>query len=233
MAQLVYSAIASLDGYVADADGSFDWAAPDVEVHAYVNELERPIGTYLYGSRMYTTMAYWETADDPAPVSREYAEIWRAADKIVYSPQPAGGQHGPHPPGTRVHPRRRGRAQTVFQRRHLDRRREPRRPGPLGRPGRRDPPLPRPGRRRRRHTSPPRRTHRRLGTRGRTTLPHRLRPPALQANELAPRTCQLLSAIQSCTAEHFCHQVQHLFRKQPLHVRPAGQVLSRQTPVSC
>ena len=85
MAQLVYSAIASLDGYIADADGSFAWAAPDEEVHAYVNDLERPIGTYLYGSRMYATMSYWETADDPAPVSRDYAEIWRASDKIVYS----------------------------------------------------------------------------------------------------------------------------------------------------
>jgi len=85
MAQLVYSAIASLDGYIADAGGSFAWAAPDEEVHAYVNNLERPIGTYLYGGRMYATMSYWETVDDPAPISREYAEIWRAADKVVYS----------------------------------------------------------------------------------------------------------------------------------------------------
>jgi dihydrofolate reductase len=85
MAHLVYAAIASLDGYTSDTDGSFRWAAPDEEVHAYVNDLERPIGTYLYGSRMYATMSYWETADDPAPVSRDYAEIWRATDKIVYS----------------------------------------------------------------------------------------------------------------------------------------------------
>ena len=62
MARLIYSAIASLDGYVADATASFDWAAPDEEVHAFVNELERPIGTYLYGRRMYETMAFWETA---------------------------------------------------------------------------------------------------------------------------------------------------------------------------
>jgi dihydrofolate reductase len=88
MAKLIYSAIASLDGYIADADGSFDWAAPDAEVHAFVNDLERPIGTYLYGRRMYETMVAWETMptdDRQPPVSRDYAQIWRAADKIVYS----------------------------------------------------------------------------------------------------------------------------------------------------
>jgi dihydrofolate reductase len=88
MAKLTYSAIASLDGYVEDANGTFDWAAPDDEVHAFVNELERPVGTYLYGRRMYETMIYWETVgtgpDQPAP-NREFAEIWQAADKIVYS----------------------------------------------------------------------------------------------------------------------------------------------------
>jgi dihydrofolate reductase len=88
VARLIYSAITSLDGYIADADGNFDWAAPDVEVHAFVNDLERPIGTYLYGRRMYETMVAWETMptdDDQPPVSRDYAQIWRAADKIVYS----------------------------------------------------------------------------------------------------------------------------------------------------
>lgn len=88
MANLIYSAIASLDGYVEDEEGKFDWAAPDDEVHAFVNELERPIGTYLYGRRMYETMVFWETvntgADQPA-VTRDFAKIWRAADKIVYS----------------------------------------------------------------------------------------------------------------------------------------------------
>src|SRR5919206_1517237 len=85
MAKLFYSAIASLDGYVEDASGRFDWAAPDEEVHAFVNDLERPIGTHLYGRRMYETLAVWETIDDPHPVMRDYAQIWRAADKIVYS----------------------------------------------------------------------------------------------------------------------------------------------------
>jgi dihydrofolate reductase len=87
MAKLVYSAIASLDGYVADADGNFDWAAPGEEVHAFVNDLERPIGTYLYGRRMYEVMAVWQTlsVDDEPPVMRDFAELWRAADKIVYS----------------------------------------------------------------------------------------------------------------------------------------------------
>jgi dihydrofolate reductase len=88
MAKLIYAAIASLDGYVEDEKGVFDWAAPDEEVHAAVNELERPIGTYLYGRRMYETMAYWETAgrapDDPEVV-RDYGELWRATDKVVYS----------------------------------------------------------------------------------------------------------------------------------------------------
>jgi dihydrofolate reductase len=88
VARLIYSAIASLDGYVADEDGNFDWAAPDEEVHAFVNELERPIGTYLYGRRMYEVMTYWETAGSAADehaVARDFAEIWRAADKVVYS----------------------------------------------------------------------------------------------------------------------------------------------------
>src|SRR5436190_38855 len=78
----------SLDGYVADEGGNFDWAAPDEEVHSFVNDLERPICTYLYGRRMYDVMVYWETAHtvaDQPPVIREFAEIWQAADKVVYS----------------------------------------------------------------------------------------------------------------------------------------------------
>ena len=85
MARLIYSAITSLDGYVEDADGNFDWAAPDEELHAFVNELERPTGTYLYGRKMYETMSYWETAASDSPAARDFAEIWRAAEKIVYS----------------------------------------------------------------------------------------------------------------------------------------------------
>jgi dihydrofolate reductase len=88
MAKLIYSAIASADGYVEDADGSFDWAAPDEELLRFVNELERPAGTYLYGRRMYETMLYWETAHtmpgQPASI-REFTGIWQAADKIVFS----------------------------------------------------------------------------------------------------------------------------------------------------
>jgi dihydrofolate reductase len=88
MAKLIYSAITSLDGYIADEDGNFDWAAPDEEVHSFVNDLERPVGTYLYGRRMYEVMVYWESAHtlaDQPPVEKDYAEIWQAADKIVYS----------------------------------------------------------------------------------------------------------------------------------------------------
>ena len=70
MAKLIYSAIASLDGYVADEDGNFDWAEPDEEVHRFVNDLERPVGTYLYGRRMYEMMVDWETASANRPASR-------------------------------------------------------------------------------------------------------------------------------------------------------------------
>jgi len=84
-ARLIYSALASFDGYVEDERGKFDWAAPDEEVHAFVNDLERQVGTHLYGRRMYETMVFWETMDDDHPVMRDYAQIWRAAEKVVYS----------------------------------------------------------------------------------------------------------------------------------------------------
>jgi dihydrofolate reductase len=85
MAKLIYSAITSLDGYVADENGDFRWCAPDEEVHSFVNDLERDIGTYLYGRRMYEVLRVWETMDDDHPAMRDYAQIWRAAEKVVYS----------------------------------------------------------------------------------------------------------------------------------------------------
>ncbi len=87
MAKLIYSTIASLDGYVADEDGNFGWAAPDEELHAFVNDLEGPVGTYLYGRRMYEVMVAWETMETAGqpPSVHDYADIWRAADKVVYS----------------------------------------------------------------------------------------------------------------------------------------------------
>ena len=88
MARLIYSAISSLDGYIEDMDGEFDWAAPDEEVHSFINNLERTAGTYLYGRRMYETLMVWETDPNLAadsPITREFAELWQAANKIVYS----------------------------------------------------------------------------------------------------------------------------------------------------
>ena len=87
MAKLVYAAITSLDGYVNDADGDFGWATPDADVHAFVNDLERRVGTYLYGRRMYETMQYWATAPTEGVSNEEidYTHIWQGADKIVYS----------------------------------------------------------------------------------------------------------------------------------------------------
>jgi dihydrofolate reductase len=87
MGRLQYAVICSLDGYTVDADGKFDWAMPDEEEHAAVNDLERPLGTHLYGRGMYETLAVWQTIGGPdvSAVENDYADIWRAADKIVYS----------------------------------------------------------------------------------------------------------------------------------------------------
>jgi dihydrofolate reductase len=88
MAKLIYATQTSLDGYIADEHGNFDWAAPGSDVHAFINDLERPIGTYLYGRRLYEVMVFWETfgaQPDQPPAVLDYAQLWRAADKIVYS----------------------------------------------------------------------------------------------------------------------------------------------------
>jgi dihydrofolate reductase len=100
---LIYSVICSLDGYTADAEGKFDWAQPDEEVLAAVNDIERRFGTHLYGRRMYEVMRYWETVslDEQSPAERDFAGIWRAADKIVYSTM----LRGPSTARTRVEPR--------------------------------------------------------------------------------------------------------------------------------
>ena len=111
MAKLIYSAITSLDGYVADENGDFDWAKPDEEVHAFVNDLERPIGTHLYGRRMYEVMVAWETMETSPtsrPSSRDYAEIWRAADKVVYSTTLDGVQRAGRGSSATSTPRRSG-----------------------------------------------------------------------------------------------------------------------------
>jgi dihydrofolate reductase len=87
MAKLIYSMLMSLDGYIADEDGNFDWAEPDPEVHAFINELDREVGTYLLGRRMYDVLVYWERIpiEDEPPYIRDFADIWKATDKVVYS----------------------------------------------------------------------------------------------------------------------------------------------------
>jgi dihydrofolate reductase len=100
MAKLIYSTLASLDGYIEDSTGAFQWAAPDEEVFAFINDLDRPLGLYLYGRRRYDIMTYWETGNtDPSQTEpeRDYRQIWQAADKIVYS------RTLPTPTTTRTH----------------------------------------------------------------------------------------------------------------------------------
>ena len=191
MAKLIYSAITSLDGYVADEDGNFDWAAPDEEVHTFVNDLERPVGTYLYGRRMYEVMVYWETAHtvaDQQPFVRDFAAIWQAADKIVYSttletvssartrverdfdPEAIREMKGPA-----------GRDITV----------EPRRPGDQGRLARRVAPVRHAYRGGRRRTVPPRRCPPGSRTAGRTPFRQRRGAPPLPHQDVRRRRrCQ-------------------------------------------
>jgi dihydrofolate reductase len=85
VAKLTYTSLASLDGYIADANGNFDWAEPDAEVHAFVNDLDRSVGTYLLGRRMYEVLSVWDTIQDDHPAIADFADIWRSTDKIVYS----------------------------------------------------------------------------------------------------------------------------------------------------
>ncbi len=136
---LIYSSIASLDGYTADAEGKFDWAEPDAEVFALLNDLERGVGTYLYGRRMYEVMLPWETmsVEDESPVVRDWTGIWRAADKIVYSTtlqtvfERQNPDRAPFRPG--------GYPGVERTRRHIHRRPESSRVGDTGRAGRRVP----------------------------------------------------------------------------------------------
>lgn len=136
MSSLIYSAITSLDGYAADADGNFDWAEPDEEVHTVVNDLLRPVGTYLYGRRMYEVMTFWESAHtlpDQPPFVREFAAIWQAADKVVYSRTPDHGRQCSHPDRAKLRPRRGATAEGVGRPRHHRGRARPCRLGhPLG-----------------------------------------------------------------------------------------------------
>jgi dihydrofolate reductase len=87
MAKLICTTIVSLDGYVNDEQGKFEWSEPASDVLAFINELERPVGTYLYGRRLYETMVYWETfqGEPDQPLLDDFTDLWRAADKIVYS----------------------------------------------------------------------------------------------------------------------------------------------------
>ena len=155
MAKLIYSAIASLDGYIADEDGNFDWAAPDEEVHAFVNDLERPVGTYLYGRRH--VRGDGRLGDrDRSPTSRardaDFARIWQAADKIVYSTTLDAVTTRQDAARAGLRSRRGPAAEGAGGQRPQHRRPGARRPGVQGRPGRRVPPVRSPRRRRGRQT---------------------------------------------------------------------------------
>ena len=138
MADLIYSVLLSLDGYIADEEGNFDWAEPDEEVHSFINTLERPVGTYLFGRRMYEIMAVWETFpthDLPAYIA-EFADIWRAAEKVVYSSGSGERLHPKNPDRTEFRTRGSPSDEGLFPKGHRDRRTHARGAGLQGRPGR-------------------------------------------------------------------------------------------------
>ena len=196
MAKLIYSAISSLDGYIEDEQGNFGWAEPDEEVHAFANELQRPLGTYLYGRRMYETMAAWETlgvAGQPS-VLREFGELWRGADKIVYSTTLQAVSTA----RTRIERRFRSGGRQAAEGRGYKRSRRrracPRRRGLRRRPRRRAAPAPRTRADRRWQAGPPRRRPPTAQTRGTAIVRKRRRVPAV------PRLrCSLRGATSSLT----------------------------------
>jgi hypothetical protein len=178
MAKLIYSAITSLDGYIEDEDGKFDWAVPDEEVHTFINDLERPVGTYLYGRRMYDTMAGWETDHTLAAQSQlmhDFAQIWQAADKIGYSKTLETVSTG----RTRIErdfdPEAVRQMKASAERGPYGGRSRPRRPGDQGRVGRRVPPVRRAHRGGRRQAVPPQRCPPEARAAGRTPFRQRRR----------------------------------------------------------
>jgi dihydrofolate reductase len=183
VAKLIYAAITSLDGYIEDAEGKFDWAAPDEEVHAFVNDLERPVGTHLYGRRMSETMAYRENPPDLAeqpPFVQDFAQIWQAADKIVYSktlPTPSSAktriEREFDPEAVRRLKATATRDLTVGRSRACG-------PGDRGRARQRISPAPRARSRRRRQTLPTGRRAHEPRAAGRTPVPQRHGLPPLQ-----------------------------------------------------
>src|ERR1700694_3356106 len=183
MAKLIYSAISSLDGYVADERDNFDWAAPDEEVHAFVNDLERRVGTYLYGRRMYEMMRYWETAPgggDELPVRNGYAEVWRAGGRQDRVLEDAGdGNHLEDADRARLRPWSCWPHEGASAARYLGGRSRPRCPGDQRWAGRRAPSVPRPDRGGRRQTVPPTRSPCEARTAGRTALRLRRGSPPL------------------------------------------------------
>ena len=186
MAKLIYATICSLDGYIAEP-GKSDWAMPDEEVHQFVNDLERTIGTYLYGRRMYEMMVFWETASaapDEPPVFHDYAEIWRASDKVVYSRTLQEVSSARTRIEREFDPDAVRRLKQSADGRHRDRRPRARRPGDRRGPGRRVPPLPLPGRRRSRQTRPAGHAPRPTRAPRRAPIHQRRRPSPLPRDRL-------------------------------------------------
>jgi RibD C-terminal domain len=187
MAKLIYFTIMSLDGYVADEDGKFDWAEPDEEVHSFVNDLVRPVGTYLYGRRMYEVLVAWATISlaDQARFIQDFAEIWRAADKIVYSKTLETVSSAKN--RARLRPRSGPGAESDSGARHHGGRARPCRPGAQGRVGRRDPPGRRARRGGRRHRRSPRQCPPEARAAGRTALRQRHGSPPLPHQDVRSR----------------------------------------------